>query len=248
MSENRLEGKIKKRRFVVLLCMFLIILIGLGVLCLKSSYFNINTVLVENNNIVTIEEIQILSEAKEKNIFLINKSRMENKIKTNPYIDKLVIKRKLPSTLIIDVKEKEIKGIYQLKETFINVDKEGKMVHAVNKFPNGKLPLIEGVVVEQYVPNESLIKNDELKLQALKSVLCITDYNETKNLFYSINVADPYGIILKTMDGINVKIGDATNLEYKLSLALPALRDPRIKGMKGMLEIEPNGKAVFRKQ
>lgn len=248
MSEDRLERKIKKRRFIVLFYVLLIIVISIGVLCLKSSYFNISSIDVENNNIVAAEEIKILSEAQGKNIFLINKGKIENKIRINPYIETIEFRRKFPSTLIIDVKEKEIKGIYQLKEAFINVDKEGKMVHAVNKFPSGKLPLIEGVAVEQYVPNESLVKDDPVKLQALKSALTIGDYNETKNLFYSIDVSDPYGIILRTKDGINVKIGDATNIEYKLSLALKALEDPKIKGVKGMLEIEPDGMAVFRKQ
>lgn len=248
MTEDKLEKKIRKKRILTSVSILVIIIIGFMVLALKSSYFNISNVSVENVSIVSKDEIQVLSEALGKNIFLINKDKMISKIKSNPYVDSADIKRKLPASIMIDVKEKQIKGIYHHKDTYINIDKEGRMVHAVNKFPSGRLPLIEGVEVGEYVPNQSLIKDDDIKLKALKEILCIGDYNETKGMFESINISDPYSIVLKTKEGIIVKIGDSSNLEYKLESVVGCLNSPQVKGSKGILEIEPEGTAVFRKQ
>jgi cell division protein FtsQ len=247
MTKDKLEKKIASRRKFTIMCI-LVIFIGLLInIFLKSNYFVINNIIVEENSFVSQEEIIVLSELQKKNIFLFNKKYSIDRIKTNPYIKNVVIKRKFPSSAVIYVEEKQIKGLVKLKTNFINIDKDGNMVHIVDKFPNGKIPLIEGLKVDQYKINQSIADGNDTILNALKSVLKITDYKECKNLFYSINLSDPYSITLTTRDGVLIKIGDWTNLEYKLAYALVILQSPITKENKGYIEIEPDGTAVFKK-
>ncbi|TDT61857.1 cell division protein FtsQ/DivIB [Fonticella tunisiensis] len=247
MPEKKLEKRLKRRkRFIGFSA--LIICAGIMVsLALKSSYFIINNIVVEKNNYISKEEVLALLNIKNENIFLINKKELEKNVLQNPYVDSVAIRRRLPSTLIVEIKEKEIKGLVQYNNSFINVDKDGKMVHIVNKFPDGNLPLIEGVKVEQYAVNEPVVKGDEVKERALKAVLTIQDYKECRGLFYSINIEDPYRIVLTTKDKMQtIDIGDSTNLEYKLGFAIAILSNDKVKGKKVFIEISSDGTAVFR--
>jgi cell division protein FtsQ len=247
MTKEVVSYKIKKRKILLGLCFSSILIIILIFVVFKSNYFIIKNIIVNNNLFVTKQEIVILSELKGKNTFLINKKSTEENIKLNPYIEGVLIKRKLPFTIVIDVTEKKIKGIVKFKNGLINIDGEGKMVQIVSKFPNGKIPIILGIDVTKYVPNECLVKNNVTMLSALKSVLSVVDYNESKYYFYSINIKDPYNIIFKTNSGIIVKVGDWTNIEYKIAYAIEVLKSPTIKGLKGYVQIQPEGGAIFKK-
>jgi cell division protein FtsQ len=247
MTKEVVSYKIKKRKILLGLCFSSILIIILIFVIFKSNYFIIKNVIVNNNLFVTKQEIVILSELKGKNTFLINKKNTEENIKLNPYIESVVIKRKLPYSIVLDVTEKKIKGIVKFKNGLINIDGEGRMVQIVNKFPNGKIPIIIGIDVTKYVPNEFLVKNDANMLSALKSVLSVVDYNESKYYFYSINIKDPYNIFFKTNSGIIVKVGDWTNIEYKIAYAIEVLKSPSIKGLKGYVQIQPEGGAIFKK-
>lgn len=247
MTNDNLEKKIARRKLNILICIFLIFMGALITLGLKSDYFNIKNVVVQNNNIVSKEEIVTLSELQKKNIFLINKKRVSDLILTSPYIKNINIKRRIPSTVVIEVQEKQIRGLIKLQNNFINVDEDGNMVQVVDKFPNGKIPLIEGVKVNNYALNQSISAGNESLSKALKAALKVSDYNECKNLFYSIDLADPYNMIFTTKDGIKIKVGDWTNMDYKMAYALGVLNNQLVKSAKGYIEIEPDGTAVFKK-
>lgn len=247
MPSDKIENKIKKKHKFLKIWILVLFLFILAIIGIRSDYFNIKQVIVKDNNIVSKDEIIILSQSKGKNIFLINKDEIKKKVCNNPYIEYISIKRKFPSIIIISVKEKEIKGIIKVKDGFINVDNNGRMVQLIDKFPSGKIPLIEGVDVKQYVPNQSIVQNNEYKQKALLSAISVTNYNECKSLFYSINIYDPYNIVYTTKNGIQVKIGDWTNIEYKISYAIEILHNTALKGKKGYIQIQPDGLAVFRK-
>lgn len=237
MTKDKIEKKIRKRRRILKILILIIFISALSILMFKSEYFNISNVIVENNSFVSAEEVVVLSEVQGQNIFLVKKHSVETNTKKNPYVDGVDIRRKLPSTLVISVKEKKIKGMIKYQNSFINVDSSGKMVQVVNKFPNGEIPLIEGISVEQYAPGLNLIKDDVIWQEALKEILKVSDYKEYNGLIYSINIGDAYNITLKTTDGVFIKLGDWTDLDNKLAYAYNVLKSENVKGKKGTIEV-----------
>lgn len=237
MEKDKIEKKIRFRRRVLKALILVICISAVSILLFKSEYFNINNVIVENNNYVSAKEVAVLSEVKGVNIFLANRNKLEENVKKNPYVESIDIKRRLPSTLVIIVKEKQIKGLIKLQNSFINVDSKGKMVQVINKFPNGEIPLIEGIKVEQYAPGLNLINNDNIKQSALEAILTVSDYKEYNGLIYSINMEDVYNITLKTMNGLFIKLGDWTDLGNKLAYAYSVLKSDNVKGKKGTIEV-----------
>jgi cell division protein FtsQ len=116
MAKDKLEKKIYKKKKFINLCLFIIFVGVLASLGLKSNYFVIKSIKVENNYIVSTEEILTLSKIQEKNIFLINTSRVKEYIKSNPYIENVFIERRLPSTVLIKVEEKKLSGLIKCKK------------------------------------------------------------------------------------------------------------------------------------
>ena len=245
MGKDRIDRSIRRKKHRVKIIIFILFLCILLVLLFKSEYFNIKTITVVNNKTVGSDEIKLLSELQGNNIFLFNKKAARSKILTDTYLDDVTIIRKLPSSIIIDVREKQIKALIKCQNAFINIDKNGRMVHLVNSFP-GALPLITGINITQFVPNKN-IANDSTRQNAIIGALTVTDYAECKNLFNSIDVSDPYNIIFKTKNGLDINAGDWNNLEYKMSVAISIMNNSDVKGKKGCIEIQSDGTAVFKK-
>ncbi|WDC84084.1 FtsQ-type POTRA domain-containing protein [Caloramator sp. mosi_1] len=101
-----------------------------------------------------------------------DKERVKTNVLNNPYVKDVKITRKLPSKVVLTLKEKDIKGIIRVKNYFVDIDSEGRMVHTINKFPNGKLIYLEGIDVKEYVFNE-YVTNDSIKLKSIVEVLKI---------------------------------------------------------------------------
>lgn len=242
---GKVEKKIKRKKVFFSLSFFIIFL---GVLCLflfKSNYFNITVVSVENNNIVSADEIKALAKLEGKNIFLVDLNQLEKKIQYNPYIDSVEIVRKYPNKITIRLQEKKIMGLIKYKNVFINIDNEGNMIQTVDKFPDCKIPLIEGIEVKEYIPKKPIFESGDIKLKALKAAFKVNEYKEYKNLIYSIDIGDPYNISYKTKDGIVINVGDFNNMEYKLACAYSVLKS-NIPNKNGYIQINSDGTAIYK--
>lgn len=246
MTKKNNNVRNSKKKLILVFSFFLICTAAIVFAALKSEYFIIKNVLVENNLFVTNDEISILANLKGKNIFLIDKNKTKQNIMMNPYIEDVQINRKFPSTVVLNVTEKKIRGVLKYKNGLINIDSQGRMVQVVDHFPNGKIPMILGVKVDKYKPNDYIIKNDVNKQSALTAAMTISDYNESRYIFYSIDVSDPFNIVLKANNGRIVKFGDWNNMEDKIALAISIVDSPSITGKSGYIQIQSDGSAIFK--
>lgn len=241
--DRKLNQREKQKRIVSFILIIMVISVTATIL-IKSSYFNIKEIEVKNNNIVTRDEVITLANITNQNIFLLNKQKVETNIKNNPYIDEVKINRKLPNKIIVDIKEKDVRGIVRLKNAFVDIDSKGRMVHTVNKFPDGKLILVEGIDVKEYIFNEN-VTNDERKLNALINILQLFVLENVKKDIEKVDIKDPYSVIIKTKKGIDIDVGDTSNLEYKISFAYTLLDNENVKGKQGIIKVSSDGTAVF---
>lgn len=241
---ERKLNQIEKQKKSIAVILIIMVLGVTAILLVKSSYFNIKEIEVKNNNLVTRDEVITLANITNQNIFLLNKKRVETNIKNNPYIEDVKINRKLPSKIIVDIKEKDVRGIVRLKNYFVDIDSKGRMIHTINKFPDGKLILIEGIDVKEYVFNEYLTK-DEIKLNALVNILKLFELQNVKKDIDRVDIKDPYSVIIKTKKGIDIDVGDTSNLEYKISFAYTLLENENVKGKQGIIKVSSDGTAVF---
>lgn len=120
---NHKQGKTFKS-LLVLLAVILALYLGL-----HSPVFEITTLTVSGNRMVSQEEVESLAEvADDSNIFMANLPLMSKSIAFHPLISTVEIKRKLPGTLLITITERDIWAVIPYQSGYLYVDKEGVLL------------------------------------------------------------------------------------------------------------------------
>ncbi|KMT21407.1 cell division protein FtsQ/DivIB [Clostridium cylindrosporum] len=246
MASGKSKKRAKKRKVLINLSLLLIILGIVAGVGLKSSYFLINDIKVNNNRVISKEEIEILAKLNGRNIFLLDKKAAISEIESHPYVESVKITRNFPSSVTVDVTEKKIGAVINLKEGYVNVDENGKMVQVVSKFPQGKIPILEKIPVTKYVPNGFVFDKEEQR-RALKTCIQVLDNREINSVFTALDVSDPFNITFTTSNGTRINIGTESNIDYKIGLAISILNKDEVKNQKGYIKILGNGTAAFKK-
>ncbi len=106
-QQQEKRRKQRKKRRILTAMTLLLIIIGGSAFALISPIFNIKDIQVLDNSQVSSETIQSLSGLHtDENIFRFLKINVRQAIKKEPYIEDVSIKRNLPSTVQITVKER----------------------------------------------------------------------------------------------------------------------------------------------
>ena len=149
--QSRYRRKRLMARILVLLCIALLFLVFL-----RSNYFAINDIKVEGMSYYTGSEIIGMSGAKvgDNLIFGTHKGDIKEVLEKNPYFEEVTIKKKLPSTLVIQVKERPQTAAVIFGEGFIVIDDEGIVLRRTDVDP--KLTLLTGLTISKMTVGEKL--------------------------------------------------------------------------------------------
>ena len=113
--------------------LFFFLLLTLGTcFFLKSDFFYLKEVVINNNKYLSKNEVEnLLNLEMDKNIFFYNLKNLENKVKANSYIQNCKIKRKLPDKLIVNIKEKNIIGPLYNGKSYCYMDDKGNFIDEI---------------------------------------------------------------------------------------------------------------------
>ena len=185
---------------VIILLTFVIILL------FSSSLFNIKTIEVSVNVKLSDEKIISLSSLElYTNIFNFKKGNIVEKVKENAYIESVNISRKYPSTVNIEVEEREAKYMLQFADSYVYINNQGYMLEISNE--KLELPVLVGfttdlsnikagnrINVDDLKKMNTVIKiYDSAKLNELNELITKIDISNSKN--YSIEMASKGKII-----------------------------------------------------
>ncbi|MGL4796483.1 MAG: cell division protein FtsQ/DivIB, partial [Paraclostridium sp.] len=102
---NKKKLKIKKKVKITIYSFLLLFFMSIYVI-FSSTLFDLRELeIIGNINITKSDIIEITNIELEKNVFQYKLNKLESRMKLNPYIEDVKVKRKLPNTLQIDVKE-----------------------------------------------------------------------------------------------------------------------------------------------
>lgn len=233
------KKKKKTRKKVILLSIILVVVLGL--ILIKTPYFNIKKVAVNNNNIITKDKIIEENSILDQNIFLFNTSALKRKILSNPYIKNVKISRKLPNELDINVLERDATFVvkdgtdfYVLNENLVIMEKK-KTVEGLN------LPLLNGLKIENRFLGEAMSKDSE-RGKVLKQIGEALNKNKIK--VNSVDITDINNIVINKGD-VKILLGDDENLDKKLVEMVNILKNPVGNFEKGYINISFNGNPVI---
>lgn len=218
-----LKKKKKIKRIAKFITLFILIIGGI-IFALVSPIFNIKEINTFNNEQISTDTIISLSQLQVgQNIFRFNKDKVIKEIKTNPYIESVSIKRKIPNKLEISIKERNKNYNIEFLNGYAYINNQGYILEISEQ--KLELPVIRGITTgeEQIVEGNRLNAQDLNKLEVVIQIMNICqDYDLDKKIS-TIDITNKNNYILYVEEEKKeIHLGDESNLSNKM-LYVPAI-------------------------
>ena len=246
-NKKKLKKKKNKKNTKIIKWTSIILLLIVAVLILLfSDLFNTKEIKVINNQKISSQEILHLSTLQtEVNMFKMNKGKIINNIKTNPYIANVKVSRKLNGTVIIDVTERVATYMIELDNGYAYMNNQGYIleISAIKL----EIPIIKGISteVENIIPGNRLNVDDLKNLDIVIQIMKTAGDRNIANLITNIDVSDNSNYILNLeSEKKTVYFGDSSSINDKILWIEYEITNN--KGVEGTLFIGNIDKPYFR--
>ena len=130
-----------------------------------TGIFTIDAIEVKGNSHYTAEEIINIGHATSGHniIYKANIKETEEFLEQNPYIKHAEVRRKLPSTLVIKVTERQERLAFKYDDDYLVMDEEGILLRKTRNKP--KTTIIQGVVVSKIKLGEKIEAEDGKRME-----------------------------------------------------------------------------------
>jgi|LSQX01.3.fsa_nt_gb cell division protein FtsQ len=216
MYVPRRTKSVRRTRVLLFRSVFLLIIICLSLFYfLQSSFWSIQTIIVEGNHF--LEETEVLELASMPlglNIFKADVNQGEKNIILHPLVKNTKITREFPRTIRITVQERVPLVLVPYQDGFWQVDENRVILRYTSTITGISLPLVTGIELGEASPGEAISSPELARVLQLARELPL----ELKGSIGEINVLDSGMICLFTTQGIEVYLGDGERLEEKVQL------------------------------
>lgn len=218
MSRRR---KMKKHLISILLAL---VILCVGLVLVFSLFFKINTVTISGDKVysqkmVTEKSGIVIGE----NLFKVNEAKLSEKLsKDLPYIKSVTVERKLPDTIIINVKAAKEVAAVTTKKGFVLLDETGKVLDKNASILKENVAVVKNVKLKEYIEGEKVVLTDDKKTETLIKVFEAIK-NTDIQLLTEIDLKNVNDIKIKYDDRITFAVGSTTNIETKLARGMAAL-------------------------
>jgi cell division protein FtsQ len=172
----------------------------------QCDYFKAKSIVVTGNHILSEQDILEQSEInKNVNILSVNLSILQEKIRSNPWIEDAEVMRDLPDKLIINIKEQQPIAILDLGRKFF-INASGKIFKETSASDPDNLPVVTGLKLSDInFPGET----SSIAFSAVMSILQLGQEPNTilpNRLIKAIEVDREIGLTLHMLDDASFKI------------------------------------------
>ena len=247
------RAKKKKKRILKLVKWLTIlgILAGTIIFFLLSPLFNILEIKVVGNQKITSEKIINMSGIIiNENAFKIDTKQAIINILQEPYIEKVEIKRVLPSTIEIQVTERQATFMLEFANGYVYINNQGYMLEISEE--KLEIPIITGYItpVENIVPGNRLQTEDLKKMKAVLKIMETARSNEIEKMITKIDISNDrnYTLILEG-EGKTAYLGDASNINTRIQYLKLVLEKEQGKRGEVFVNQDVNTEgAIFREE
>ena len=216
---NKQIQKRKRTRIIIRNAFILILCITAVILFLLSPIFYVKNIEIKENERISKEEIvSLLNVESNTNIFKETKKGIIKKVKENPYIDEVDVKKVLPSTIEITIKERNVDYLLEVGSSYAYINNQGYILEISPNKIERKIKVIGYVTsVESIIPGERLCDEDLEKLNVVNQISYVANNTNIDELITKINIenSDNYVIYFES-EGKTAYLGDNNNLKTKM--------------------------------
>lgn len=238
-KQRKRDKRLKRIKFFLKLILLIGVISGIIAFATCSPIFNIQNIEVTNNKQLSPETIISLSELSVgQNIFKFWKNDVENKIKSNAYIESVELKRVFPNKLQINIQEREPKFSVPVLGEYAYINTQGYILEITQNQLN--LPIITGISTkeEEIKPGNRLNNKDLTELEIILKIISAMKENQLDKEVTSIDISNKNDyIIYMQNEKKKIYLGDGSNLSNKMLYVIAIINEE--KGKEG--EIFANG-------
>ncbi len=206
-KKKRRKKNYKLRFLVLIFCITSVFFI------MTRDFFNVDDIQVEGNSYYSADQVINIADAKKGgNIFWGSGiGRIKKRIRQNPYFSDVSVSRRLPSKLVIKVKERKQSAAIVYGEDYVVLDRDGTYLRIGDLDP--KLTLIVGVKLKSLKKGEAIEADNEEALHKALSLLKVMEENDFYFKKIDVSSEDVRGYI---NDGFVCK-GDIDSLKENIA-------------------------------
>lgn len=214
------------------------IIVFIGVLLSLTVLFKIDTVEVAGDT--RYDKNDIASECtikKGENLLLADAKSCKEKIeKEFPYIEEVSIDKRIPSKIIVNVKEAAVSGVIELDDNMYAVVSDKAKVLDIVESPLDGYAIIKGTNIKTANKSEYLsLADDHLRyaFQDLMEVLKKYDFHNITE----IDLINFLNISITYEDRVKILLGSDDSLDYKLQTANEIIKNKLNSTERGVLDL-----------
>lgn len=238
------KGKVRKEAKIVF---GILIFVIAAILLLCSPIFDIKHIEVSGNSKNSKEKIISFSGLElHTNIFKANKGIIREKIKENAYIEKVEVTRKLPSTVQIEIEEREAKYMLQFADSYVYINNQGYMLEISNEKLD--IPILIGFTTDlsNIKAGNRINVADLNKMNMVIKIYEAAKSNGLGELITKIDISNEknYTIILEK-EGKTVYLGDCSELNTRILYLKSILETSQGKSGELFLNVDLNSQEAY---
>ena len=239
----------RKRMMSVYTVVVLLLVLTVGVTMCFTFLFNIDEIVVsgESETYTSMDIVEVSGIHAGDNLFRTDTKKAEQRILDQLlYVETADVDRDFPSTLRIKVTRCVPAYNIQYDKGVLLVSRKGKILADNNFYTDvDNLPIIYGFDPADTEPGKPIQSKNENKYDAFCQLIKRFDRDDNTDIS-TIDLTNEYAITVNYRSGLIFKMGNWSDVEYKLDLAQAAMNDESIKGKKGYLMMVGSKQCSFR--
>ncbi len=242
---RRRSASVYIRRRITAILIFIAIVTG--IVLSMTVFFNIENIEVKGKlEIYTKQEVSNASGLRKgDNIFRFSAYNTKNRIIHDlPYISDVVIKRILPSTVTISVKEADNALVMVCQGSYLILTQDLKIINSLNTY-SGKSLMIYGVDPLSTKPGDMITAENESAVKNLRDMVRYLAELDLLSDATAVNSSDRLDLALLMNGRVLVRFGTAGDLERKFLMLAEMMHNQLSEEDRGILDLSVSGKATF---
>ena len=220
MAKRRKSRKYRRGRFVPLLRILFFLLVCVALAVAMTIFFKVEKITVSGNSRYTSDEIIDATGIRMgENMFMMNKYDVISRLARDlPYIKTVQIRRRLPSTMTVEITEMQAVAAVQSAEFWWLIGADGKLLEKTDSSGNlprvtGTNPLLPTAGSKLSYPEEGTITDQELL-----DLLAILEQKGMEKIIVEINCGDPELLVLRYGNRFRVEMKYDADMNRKLNM------------------------------
>lgn len=196
----------------------LLTVLTIGLVVGQQTLFRLETVYVVGNEEKTPQEVVMASGlVRGRNMITIEEEDVTEALSQDHTIIFKGMQKEYPNTIYLYIEERKTVAAMQWLGILYTLDREGVvMKESTSSTPPAGMPVVTGFRVSNINVGQQLLVRSENQMEAYREIMEELELQMYQSQVAEINLADPSNIYLITVEGVTVRLGDASYMQAKI--------------------------------